>query len=515
MAEKKARSTMEFRIRNVNGITDERITIERGKVTELRGRNGAGKTSAMRALARYMGDDRAKVEVKDGADVGSVEGPGATLQVTEKARLRGTPSIYAADRSGALVRLIGGAGRKGDVERAREYIRALAELVDVPASEASLATICYNDAGLIDWLSRQVDHGGIRDLFTATLLLKPEIDERARTAENEALACDGRIDAAGENIDRAREGLAALAVDAVPDGEVVNQVAAQQRVADAGADAARVKERRQAMLDRQALQGRIRASLGEDPKTTTAYKAVVARLEDAEREREEADALVERLQRELAAAETRQQLALSAAGSAAYALAQADDRAAEWRSQSAILGETVEGPSEGDVLNAEMALEHAKVEQERHHATHDLRLALASRQQARQEKGAAEFEGKRLRSIAHTLADRLGEILSQRGLANITVVDGRLAWRDPESGKILDWDTRMSSGQRVRAAFELAAGQFNGVVFLPANEDNAFYMLLDPEHRAELEQIVHDMDLFVVTEVPADGPLTVVQAGKE
>ena len=74
---------IDVRISNLGGITSAELRLEPG-VNVLTGANGAGKTSAMRAVSRALGAD-VPVEVRDGADHGSVEAGGARLVVKEEA----------------------------------------------------------------------------------------------------------------------------------------------------------------------------------------------------------------------------------------------------------------------------------------------------------------------------------------------------------------------------------------------------------------------------------------------
>jgi len=62
---------IDVRISNLGGITSAELRLEPG-VNVLTGANGAGKTSAMRAVSRALGAD-VPVEVRDGADHGSAE----------------------------------------------------------------------------------------------------------------------------------------------------------------------------------------------------------------------------------------------------------------------------------------------------------------------------------------------------------------------------------------------------------------------------------------------------------
>lgn len=510
-------SYIEFTLTNVNGIQHARIRLDRGKIAEFRGRNGSGKSSALDALRRYCGDDSAHVEVLDGADAGSVEGPGPTMLVTDKVRMKGDSVIPAADRGGALIRLITGEGLKGEKERNRARIKALAELVDVPADDDALNILCGGDEEtdgdkeLRTWIDQLARIGGADDLFTAAARLKPQIDTLALAAEKEAAAAAGRAESEVDQITRIMGKLRELELAPVPEGETPDHESARHAAVEASLELERRRSSAETRRGHEQRLLQINATLGTRPDIAAAEQAKT--MDTASRDR--AAANVQTLERQLA--EARQQLAVAEQQlkSSSASCQEIERQAKAWDDQKALLGQPTQGASDEEVLLAELAVTDAQAEEERHRLSAELRQAKAGMQEAREEEDRRGQRADFLRRLAKSLPDRVGEALGKRGLANVTVVDGRLAWKDPTTGDTLDWDTRMSTGQRIRAAFALAAEQLEGIVFLPSDERHAFYLLLDPDGRRELDAIVAEMGLFCATEVPAAGELQVVHRGGE
>jgi ATPase subunit of ABC transporter with duplicated ATPase domains len=141
-----------FKIENVGGIVRAELILKPG-MNVLAGRNGAGKTSAMRAIVRAQGGG-GELERRDGAERGVVEGPGVKLTVGKVVRTTGQAELSLAEAT-PLANLID-PGLKDTEAAARARIRALIELIRVPVDDAALDALSQGDAGLREWLAQIV-----------------------------------------------------------------------------------------------------------------------------------------------------------------------------------------------------------------------------------------------------------------------------------------------------------------------------------------------------------------------
>lgn len=476
-----------FKIENVGGIERAELTLIPG-VNVLRGRNAIGKTSAMRAIVRAQGGG-GELERRDGAARGLVEGPGVKLTIGKVVRATGQAELSLADLS-PLATLID-PGIKDPEAAARARIRALAELLRVPVDDSTLDALCQGDAALRGWLEQTCQDEAIDDLLTASEKLRGYAHGLARTWETKAENAQGRAQAArtGEEVALGEIGGPTRLVDLSP-----------QDARAALIEGSRQYERLEAECNgRERLevqQAKLRETIGERPD-----------WEGLERKLRESQGTLESLMEELRLLEgkiagTRQRIeGLTKEGREARARAEQWDRAQE------ILSRTPEGPTREELALSKVRLVH-RAEEELELAQHSAayRAAEATRQEAEETRMTATHEAERLRGLAADLPAVLGQILASAGAEGITVADGRLCAM--VGGVVVDWERRLSDGERISRALDLAVKVYEGVVPL----SDAFWMRLDPANRAHLAAEAQARGLFVLTEEPADGELRVEHA---
>lgn len=484
---------LEYEITNVAGVERAKLQLRPG-VNILRGRNAIGKSSAMRAIVRAQGGE-AELERRDGSDHGEVVGPGIRLRVGKVVRKTGEAELSLADTS-PLSTLID-PGLKDSDAAARARVRALIDLLGVGVDDAALETLCQGDALLLAWLGEEIQAECIDDLMAAAEKLRHHVHGQARGHENQAEEMEGRGGAAR---DRCRELLEALGGKE----KLVTQSTDDARTElDVGT---RRHERAVALCEAreelEAQQAEIRGTLGERPDRDGTG------LLESEADLADIDAGIEALRCTLAEAQQRRAAKQAEVKALEQRTVELTDAAKRWDEQQAILAKVPEGPNrerlpalEAEFVGtAQAALDLAQ-------RSEVYRVAEAERLEAETAREREAAEALRLRHLAASLPARLGVILAAAGAKGLTVVDGRLhAILDD---KTLDYERRLSDGQRVKVALDVAAQAYSGVVPLAGS----FWASLDPANRAEFAAMAQERELYVMTEEPADGELRVDHLG--
>jgi len=488
--------SIDYEITNVAGVDHARLVLKPG-VNILRAKNGGGKTSAINAITRAQGGTN-DLERRDGTERGMVRGPGVTLRVGRVVRKTGTAELSLADVS-PLARLID-PGLKDTDAAARARVKALTELLDVAVDEKAILALCDRDPELANWLTGELGPGA--DLTVAAEVLRRHLHEVARGWEAEAEEHEGRAKAADERVAAALETLGGEdgLVTVLPDE-------AQAALVEASAGYFRHEADALARADTEKRQAEIRESLGERPDVEAAERL----RSDARSAVADAHERVTELEAQLAQA--RQEHAIAVANHEAIEDRHRDaiDAARRWDEQRALLDREVTGPAmdelpalrEQTIGAAEMQLEAAR-------ASAEYRAGKSARDDACEAAAKATQEAQRLRGIAANLPARLGDLLADAGATGLTVSGGRL--HAIVDGMPVDFERRLSEGQKVRAAVEVAARVYRGRVVPLAGE---FWSSLDPEHRAEFARLAVEHGLFVITEEPATGDLRVDHVGEE
>jgi hypothetical protein len=494
---------LEYEITDVGGIHHFTMTLRPG-ANVLRGSNGVGKTSAMRAARRTSGEP-IELERRDGAQRGSVTGPGGVaLAVGKVVRTTGRCEVSIADTA-PLSALID-PGIADDEAAAKARLRALVEILSVGADDATVAALCP-DPALRDWLAKDLADLATDDLMTAVKRVKGEAERRARLAEHQGEHLSAEAGVAADRASKLRElvgGESRLVSTPVDDARAALSAASAEY-----GRAVAACEQREAL---EAQQAEIKATLGDRPDAAPHHEraeSLSRELAGADHEIEDIDRQLRALTGRIASAKAKRESLSRERTAALDAETETAQRAECWDRQQAKLVERVDGPTReqlGEIKarlvdGAEQQLERAKLSAE-HREAREARLA------AETEAEAATKEATRLRAFAATLPQRLGEILAAAGGEGITVVDGRLCAID--GGEVLDWARRLSDGQRVYRALDLAQARWPGQVVAL---DGDCWSRLDPEHRLLVHREAVARGIYLLTEEPADGALRVEHLG--
>lgn len=469
---------------NVGGVRELRLALQPG-VNELRGRNGAGKSSAIRAIARAAGGDE-PLEVRDGAAHGTVEGPGVSLRVGRVVRATGVAEVSLAD-VGALADLIDpGIADSDAANRAR--IRALLRMVALPVTEEAVLTLAGGDGELAAAAMSRIRQQRIDDLLGAA--------EAVRLAGHELARGAGRAADLAELARRTAEERAA-GLDRELGGQRATVTAREAEAAarEAALELVRAEEAARRRADLEAQQAEIRATLGERPDVGEAAEVWHASVRAVDEQLGRLAELRQQLAREEGRLETlRAGLAQAKRDlDAARLAADQHDRRAE------LLARPVEGPTAAEVEAARLILEARNHAVTRARATEELATREA-------EAAAATLDGERhrgraeeLRTAAVTVGDRLGELLAGSPADGLSVEDGRLC--AVVGGQSRDFATRLSDGERVAAALRVAARCYRGGI-VPLSGD--WWLRLDPQAQQEFARAAAELGLYVITERPVE-----------
>lgn len=495
---------LHYTVDDVGGVQHAELTLRPG-LNVLSGRNGTGKTSSMRAITRATGGV-GELEPRDGAHHGSVSGPGVRLRVGKVTTRKGTDEAVAelALADVAPLQTLVEPGIKDAESANRAQIRALIDLLGVGLDDETIGILCRGDEEAAEWLRAEVA-GEETSLDVAQGRLKRHLEGRARTHEGEAEAAEGVADAARRRAGDLLEavgGEAAL-VDETPE-------AAREALIDASGRWERAKAQCEVREALEARQAEIRASIGERPDTTHAQ----AKLDAAQAAHEAAQERVADLWRKLT--EARADLTASEAAVTQWSerLEEQSAAAQRWDEQQEVLAQDPEGPTRDDLerLRSE-SVEAAERHLDAAQRSAAYREVEAERADAERRREIAAQEGRRLRALAQSLPERLGEILASAGAHGFTVAGGRLCatW----DGQHRDWQTRLSDGQRWRLALDVAASVYprgdGGYPVVPIGTAIAH---LDPVHRAEVHQMATERGLVLLAEEPSDGELRVEWGGE-
>ena len=507
-----------FRINDIGGITEAEVRLVAGRLNRLQGMNGAGKTSAILAMLRALGDDSVDLEIRDGATLGTIdvervggaeegEESRSRVVVPAKGRIRtqGEPPLTSADVK-ALTVLITGDHDKGAEPRARKRLDAFLRIVRPQMDEAAASILCERDPEMMAWLGERIADGRVQDLLTAATQLKVELHSRAREKEDAAASWEGQERAHTGNESALLARLAELGLlDPLPEPSPAE---AQAGVAEKTRALDRVESAAEARVKQEALQAHIREVATERPDVAGAEAETnghAAAYQDARIQVGVIEREIAVLQERLAAVAARRDSALKEGKEAEQRWRTIEKEAAAWDEMQALLQQEITGPGPEDVDRAAIELTLARRIEEQHRLSLEVLKARAEADTARKKRARETDRGKQLRAWAKAVPARVADVLAQQGASGFTVLDGRLAY-ELNGGPAVDFDTRLSTGQQIAAAFELAGGHFQGLVYVAPE----FYASLDDEHKAWVNQFAADRpDLFVITEEPTAGSLSV------
>lgn len=462
-------------IENIGAVQRLEIPIpEGGGLVRLRGRNGAGKSTALRAVEGLLGGD-SNLEKRDGAPGGEVSGFGARLSVKKSTRRSGVLEVESLDSRLSAAELVNpniADAAKADAKR----IKALVQLAGVAPDVAMFADII--PAGV------SIEAGEAADAVSLSSHVKRQLERLARDAESLADKAAGSATALKkssevvkgkeERVEPAK--LQAGLHDAIREEARLKSDAANGKKILKSAEAARES------LER--LQSGYQGMVVDEAKSL---------VRTANKNWFEAKENVERAEKLLAEA-TRQRDVADAKLSEAQ---QHESNFKAW-SDSIAAAADVKTPSDSDIAAATTKVATL---QDRIRNAEAYRRALgefskAKTFQVEADKHAAQAEA--LRSAARRTDEVLSEIVG-RLKCPLRVADGRLVL-DTDRGQELYAD--LSDGERWRVALDVV------VPFLPADGiltiPQAAFGELDPTNRAYLDQLCRERHVVILTAEATD-----------
>jgi DNA repair exonuclease SbcCD ATPase subunit len=502
VAEKKP---LDFHIHDVGGIYDFQLQLKQG-VNVLGGRNGAGKTSALRAVSRAMGAE-IPIEVRDGAETGTIKGAGVTLKIRKVAKTSGIAEAEIAD-TGRLADLIDGGGFADPDARNRARIRALLWFVQLPINEETIAVLA-GDPVVAAAALHECRENLISDLLEAAEKTRRTAHALAKTEEDGANEAGARA--------RVHDLHAEEALRKIGGKDRIVEVPFPEADAQHGdllrkLEVSRIQAK--ARIELETRQAEIRATLGERPDPARYDEDIELRgraIASNEQSIRDLEADIRKLEAQIA--ERRAKLA--GIGEDLRHLRSQREQAVEaaraWDQRAELLNRPVTGPVPDDVAKLERAVERAADvvtrARESEEYTRNRRAAAEAAQIA---KDRAE-RGEILRALATTVQERLGLLLQNTDAAGLTVFEGRL--HVIEGNQLHDFETRRSDGQRISIALRIAAGKYEGKV-VPL--DGRFWTQLDSSARQHFAAEAARLGLYTLTEEPTDDELHVTHfAGAE
>lgn len=480
-------TTNTINITDVGPINQLAIQVNpEGGVTILRGVNGSGKSTALRATEALVRGD-GKLQTRDGSrNGGRVDGLGALLVLGNKTTRAGEVEVHSLEGKLAISDLVT-PPLKDPAAADRQRIKALVSLSGIEPTPEQFANVIGKD--LAEYINAAT--WANKDLLDVAAKAKRDLEGAARLKENESSMREGQSKACAES---------AKGIDtkAPHDAEALSDA-----MVEASSKLSVLRDRAKSAEESAGRIAKARDLLNTARETYTGPSVDDAklRLEAAETEKEEARGKVAELERQLRAAEAACDRKIDAVVAADKALAAAREHESTIQNYETILKETAATPPSTDELTkAEQALRDAHKAVE---AGAVIRRALDELAKAEQHNRAATEAAdvaSRLRQAAAQIDDVLSKAIESDSLF---VRDGRLYTSTPPRGETLFHE--LSEGERWEIAFDIAApivGE-HGLLVLPQEA----WQSLDPESKDHVADLARDRRVCVLTAEAADGEL--------
>lgn len=474
---------------NIGPHADLSLSFSPG-VSVLHGRNGIGKSQAISATVAALGGDGQPVSVLDGKLKGTVSVDGVlVLNIGKTVNRKGQPSVEIGSFS-AISDMID-PGVIDLVKADSRRVKAILSMAPVPLNAEVIQVLTSGDDRL---LARPPAVDAPNILAVA---------EHFRNVANElALAEERKADVARARTDASSAALAELpsSESAMPYEMAVLVVAqADRKLSQVSLLAAQRAE----MIARHE---RIRATLAEMPDASE-HGPAATKLRQLKETRRAAMNAVAELRAALNAAESDLKGVLAQEEAAKIAFEEVAKAADQWKIHTAALQEPITGPVEEDVVAAQRSLEAAQKEAHAAKIKADRDLLQEQIGNLMVEADAAAEHCKELRTLAHDVSTRLGEILAKHGLDGFDVEDGRLY--ATVDGKRQLFKERLSFGQQAKLALSLACRSFKSRL-IPMQPE--FWAALQPKSQRELVRLAVEMGCYLITEAPNDDDVISVES---
>lgn len=458
-------------ITNVEGVKELTLELHPG-VNLLTGENGAGKTSAIRAMTRAAGDQGVTLEKRDGSKKGSVRGPGVVLSVGARTTTTGQPAVDLADY-GCIGRLID-PPVKGQKARDKARLQAVMEMYDFRATEEELLALSGDNEDIAGAIQGKTD-GKELSLLEAAEEARKMAHAVARDFETRRDEAKGRIDGTKALLTKHDEMPPSDSMLSVDDAEKALEDAIQNAAVAARSfeDAEKFRAERE----------KIKTSLIEVPNVAEIHAQYKSKHDEIELAIVELDSMKASL------------MAIAAKGKAAQKMKEEADR------QREILDKPLDATTGQDVADAERQVIELKYQVELSREVAEVGQLKRDLSSEAEQFNLLDGKADQMRELAQEIPRVTSGLLEKRGLGDLVVDEGRLSVVDKD-GVIQPFE-RLSQGQKAKVALDIACQAYPGKT-VPVEPE--FWLTLQPAFRKEFAKLAADKGLFVVTEQATDEP---------
>lgn len=483
-------ATTTLELENIGAVEHLSIPIpEDGGVVVLKGTNGCGKSTALRAAERLASGREVKIFPKDGTTRGEISGLGVTVRVSRSVTRTGELECESLDGKLSIAELVD-PGLKGLEENDARRMRALVQLAGVEPDVDIFRPILSNDEfeSITKKLKLETD-----DILVMADRIKRGVDEAARGAEGianteqaKSAACRESAKDIDTKVETDDATLQAMLESAI---RLETDLKARKRAADARAE--QILEARQKICEKTTTDER-RVSLQEArDRETLAHN----RLSDAIKEEKRAEEVLANARRTTEAAKSQSVAAMREL----QAVEQFHSTIADLE-EIVQLGELA-APSSDEIVAAEDAIANCRASIE---AGVLARRALEKLEQSKvhaHRENAAAKRAETLREAGRRIDDVLSEQIAKLK-SPIKVKAGRLVLQT-HRGETFFAD--LSEGERCKLALDIAIEAVGpgGLLSIPQE----FYESLDPANRQAICDHVKGRGVVILTAEATDGPL--------
>lgn len=488
-----SKKTSKIEIVNIGPVRNFHCEVQPG-MNLLTGKNGAGKSATLNAIAKAAGAD-VNVEVTDGQTQGAVKLDDAVLLTLTRSRTKIDSGVEVSLASVSPLALLIDPGIKDRKAAEQARIKALLQLFELKVTPEVIAELVEGDEAALDLIEEEIGAASFEldPVALAGRLIGAHgiLSKRKRELEKRAAEAHGQWQAARP----------ASKPETLPDVTVHE---AQIQYDRAVGDYRQIQGEASQRAQREDEREEIRASLGERPDIASALEKHRYAAEDVKIAEDEI-ALVEgeirKWQERLIAAKHNLADKLNAQAFAVERLGEAKAAEVQWDRRKAILDSEITGATATDVENAARSVESARATLEAARATEEYQRRLKASEEARQTRERYTELAARYEMLAKGVPARLGGLLAKAGIKSgeisLTVEDGVLQVIRPDGTQ--ESYHRLSAGQRTRIAMPLFIERNpNKIVAF----DERFWNSLEAESKEEVAQILAENGVIGLTEVP-------------